>query len=96
MYVKQALQPEQTDSSRAVLTAYYQLQRRADSRNAARTTIRLLESLIRLSQAHARLMMRPKVTLDDAVAVVLLMETTLHASSALHAHDESWALFNTS
>lgn len=37
----------------AVLSAYYQALRRNDDRNSARTTIRMLESLVRISQVSA-------------------------------------------
>ncbi|KAF9130647.1 DNA helicase mcm9 [Mortierella sp. 14UC] len=60
-------------------------------------------SLIRLSQAHARLMARDLVTVQDAVVVISLMEATaqggaavlgginpLHASFPRSAEDEYW------
>ncbi|PIA13102.1 MCM-domain-containing protein [Coemansia reversa NRRL 1564] len=86
-YVKSAFQPQSTPASEQVLTRYYQMQRQRDTLNAARTTIRLLESLIRLAQAHARLMFRDKVVLQDAIIAVVLMETTMLSASILGSTD---------
>ncbi|XP_051020510.1 DNA helicase MCM9 isoform X1 [Acomys russatus] len=77
------LQPTLSDGSNQVLLRYYQMQRQSDSRNAARTTIRLLESLIRLAEAHARLMFRNTVTLEDAITVVSVMESSMQGGALL-------------
>ena len=45
--------------------------------NKDRKTVRMLESLIRMSEAHARLLMKSAATVFDAVSVIILMEHTL-------------------
>ena len=80
-YVK-ALEPTLTDDANTVIQTYYTFQRRSDERNAARTTVRMLESVIRLSQAHAKLMLRDKVVVMDAVVCITLIECSLNKSSA--------------
>ena len=49
----------------------------ADTSLTARTTIRLLESLVRLAQAHARIMCHGEVTLMDAVVAVTIIESSM-------------------
>ncbi|NXK51195.1 MCM9 helicase, partial [Chauna torquata] len=80
-----SIQPKLSDESNLILVRYYQMQRQSDYRNAARTTIRLLESLIRLAEAHARLMFRDTVTLEDAVTVVSVMESSMQGGALLGA-----------
>jgi DNA helicase MCM9 len=62
---------------------YYQMQRQSDSGSSGRTTVRLLESLMRLSQAHAKIMMRTEVNLDDAVVAVYCMSLSQFQVSIL-------------
>ncbi|KFP80018.1 DNA helicase MCM9, partial [Acanthisitta chloris] len=78
-----SIQPKLSEESNLILVRYYQMQRQSDCRNAARTTIRLLESLIRLAEAHARLMFRDTVTVEDAVTVVSVMESSMQGGALL-------------
>ncbi|XP_076612810.1 DNA helicase MCM9 [Chaetodon auriga] len=77
------LQPQVSEEAGSILTRYYQLQRQSDGRNTARTTIRMLESLSRLAEAHARLMYRETVTIEDAVVAVSVMECSMQGDALL-------------
>lgn len=79
-FVKQ-IDPELTHEAGEVLTKYYSLQRTND-REAGRTTLRFLESLIRISKAHARLLARKRVNVGDAVVAVSLMELSMNSGTS--------------
>lgn len=76
------LQPQLSQDANRVLTSYYQLQRQSQGRNA-RTTIRMLESLSRLAEAHAKLMYRDTVTIEDAIMAVSVMECSMQGGALL-------------
>lgn len=79
-YIKTNLKPKLSAQAMKVLSRYYTMERASVRRNAARTTVRLLEALVRLAQAHARLMFRETATAMDAVVAIAAVE----ASSATH------------
>ncbi|KAJ4431896.1 hypothetical protein ANN_20502, partial [Periplaneta americana] len=85
--IVKTLNPVFTEDATLVLRRYYHVQRQTDGRNAARTTVRLLESLVRLSQAHARLMFREEVTIQDAVVAVSLIESSMQGSALIGGID---------
>jgi len=69
-----------------VLTTFYKSKRNRDSYSsteAGRTTLRLLESLIRISKAHARLMASAHVNVRDAVVAISLVEMSMQMQSAV-------------
>lgn len=68
--------PQFTMEANRVLGEYYKACRSDPMRDQARTTVRLLDSLLRLAQAHARLLFRSEVNVYDAVIVIRLMEST--------------------
>ncbi|KAK2393238.1 DNA replication licensing factor MCM2 [Trifolium repens] len=80
-YLKEKFRPVLTREAETVISSYYQLQRKSATDNAARTTVRMLESLIRLAQAHARLMFRNEVTRLDAITAILCIESSMTTSA---------------
>lgn len=82
-FIRNNLNPSMTKISELVLSRYYQLQRRSDTLKCARTTVRLLESLVRLAQSHAKLMFHSEVQLEDSMMAVILCESSLSSSQTL-------------
>lgn len=74
--VKSRFRPTISHDASVLLERHYSICRSSVDMSI-QITVRFLESLIRLAQAHASLMHRNVVELDDAVAVILLMESSV-------------------
>ena len=74
------LNPVLSPEAEALIRGYYQARRRRAEEEGggsrSRPTIRLLESLVRLTRAHARLMWRNEAKALDAVAAVDLVDAS--------------------
>ncbi|AFZ81411.1 DNA replication licensing factor family member [Theileria equi strain WA] len=82
-FVKENIFPSLTSSSKALIDSYYMELRKCsmESKYGGGPTVRTIESLVRLSQAHARLMFRNIVTLFDIVSVIWILEFGLQGFS---------------
>lgn len=89
-YTKLKFEPEISDEANQVLTAYYQFCRNSDGIIGPRTTIRLYEGLIRLTQSHARLIFRSSAYVEDAVTAIFIMEHSIHR----RMQNQSWNIYD--
>lgn len=79
--------PKMTPIASAILGAYYRKCRSDPGRDQGRTTVRLLDSLNRLAEAHARLVFRDEVTVIDAIITIRLMESTFGFGRIVKPYD---------
>lgn len=69
-YAKTQHHPKMSVLASHLVMKYFYSQRQVESSSATKATTRLLESLIRLSQAHAKLLLQDEVLLHDAVTAI--------------------------
>lgn len=81
------IRPEIKNEANVILAAYYRACRADPLRDISRTSARLLDSLIRLAQSHARLVFRNIVSIEDAVLIVQLMESSFGFGRILKPFD---------
>lgn len=74
--IAKEIRVEITDDARRILQQYYLFCKNQEEIEPSRRTLRLLDSLHRLTVCNAKLMLRTKAGIDDAVSVVMLMEST--------------------
>ena len=79
--MKTSVTPTLDANAELILHEYFIRQRRSDRAESGRTTVRLLESLIRISEAHARLMARDVVCSQDAIVAIMLVQSSLNAET---------------
>lgn len=62
---------------KAVLLKYYNHKRKIARESSEYLTIRMLEGLMRLTEAHSKLLLKERVDADDAITSIILVESCL-------------------
>lgn len=83
-WAKSAFAPVLAPAAQDLLSAYFRWQRQVRTPFREPATARYLEALVRLTQAHARLMARAEAGVPDAAAAVLLLDTCINSESLLN------------
>ncbi|XP_017893509.1 DNA helicase MCM9-like [Ceratina calcarata] len=78
-----SLEPKLTKEAEMVLRATYLYHRSHPDRREERTTVRLLDSLMRLAEGHAKLMYKADIEIMDAIFVAQLIGTGSKSESNL-------------
>ena len=81
--VQRQFTPAIEPSTQALLDSYFDKQRNNRMADASRTTMRLRNSLIRLTEAHARLMAQEKATQYDAMVAILLADHSMYPTDRI-------------
>lgn len=76
-WCRNTFHPQVNKAAKDILIAYYQKRR---SLGADHVTVRFFESLLRLSQAHAKLMARCTVQVEDAIVAICLADASISLS----------------
>ncbi|XP_058800942.1 DNA helicase MCM9-like isoform X2 [Phymastichus coffea] len=71
-----SLRPVMTKEAEKVLRATYLFHRQRKERKEERTTVRLMDSLVRLAEGHAKLMYHREVLIMDAIFAIELINLT--------------------
>lgn len=85
--LKSRFQPVMSSAARCLLLKYYSSQRQSEDRSSARTTVRLLESLVRLSEGHAKIMFRNTVEFCDAIIAIKCISLSQSNTSLMEINE---------
>ena len=74
--VAKSIRVEMSEEASTILSRYYQFCTRQEDIDVSRTTMRMWTSLERLTICHAKLMLRSKTKIIDALTVIMIMESS--------------------